>query len=311
MVELPSKTAPPLSRQTLPSLNSRIGQPVDRSTVSRLNEGGRRGNSPSGPHPAGSVPPARTAAPARPGASTAPLRPASTSRPAASTPPPRPAPSRTAPPSRPAAASSAPRQAPPPGPPAPADLPVPRLVRPLRQGQKTALAPQGGSVKRLRACFGWNVRDGRCDVDASAFLVGPGGRVPGDSWFVFYGQRQSPDGSTAFQETPGGPDREVIRVDLDRLDPGIRKIVFVLTINEAFEHGLNFSMLRDAYVRVMDAGTGQELLSYRLEEYYEAVTSMTIGELYLHNGQWKFNPVGNGVHQDLAGQCAIYGVEIS
>ena len=31
---------------------------------------------------------------------------------------------------------------------------------------------------------------------------------------------------------------------------------------------------------------------------------------YLHNGQWKFNPVGNGVHQDLAGQCRIYGVEI-
>ena len=39
--------------------------------------------------------------------------------------------------------------------------------------------------------------------------------------------------------------------------------------------------------------------------------SMTLGELYLHQGQWKFNPVGNGVHMDLAGQCALYGVTLA
>ena len=38
---------------------------------------------------------------------------------------------------------------------------------------------------------------------------------------------------------------------------------------------------------------------------------MTLGELYLHQGQWKFNPVGNGVHMDLAGQCALYGVTLA
>lgn len=38
---------------------------------------------------------------------------------------------------------------------------------------------------------------------------------------------------------------------------------------------------------------------------------MTLGELYLHQGQWKFNPVGNGVHMDLARQCALYGVTLA
>ena len=100
------------------------------------------------------------------------------------------------------------------------------------------------------------------------------------------------------------------RVDFEKLDPTIQKIVFVLTINEAFEKNLNFSMIQDAYIQLFDGSTNQEIVSYYIEEYYPNVTSMTIGELYLHNGKWKFNPVGNGVHHDLAGQCAIYGVEI-
>ena len=198
----------------------------------------------------------------------------------------------------------------PPPPQAPAVKPVPPLARPLRKGQKTPLQFQDPRSRRLRACFGWNVKDSRCDIDASAFLVDASGRVPDDGWFVFYGQTGSPDGSVTFSEDPGGMDREVIQVDLERLDPSIQKIVFVLTINEAFAQGLDFSMLRDVYVRLLDGASDRELLSYRLEEYFETVTSITVGELYLYNGQWKFNPVGNGLHQDLAGQCAVYGVEI-
>lgn len=192
----------------------------------------------------------------------------------------------------------------------PADIAIPSLLHPLRKGQKTALTPQGQSITRLKACFGWNINDSRCDMDASAFLVAETGKVPGDEWFVFYGQVASPDSSVRFSNDSSNKDREIINVDFSRLNPAIKKIVFVITINEAFEQNLNFSMIRDAYIRLIDTGINQEIISYKLEEYYANVTSMTIGELYLHNGQWKFNPVGNGVHQDLAGQCAIYGVEI-
>jgi tellurium resistance protein TerD len=37
---------------------------------------------------------------------------------------------------------------------------------------------------------------------------------------------------------------------------------------------------------------------------------MMIGELYLHNGAWKFNAIGNGVAKDLAGLCSLYGVQV-
>lgn len=186
---------------------------------------------------------------------------------------------------------------------------IPDLYCSAGRGQKTMLGLSAGCGDKLSVCFGWNVKDRRCDLDASAFLLTEGGRVPGDDWFVFYSQTESPDRSVAFSAN-GREDREIIKIDFSRLNPGIKKIVFVLTINEAFENQLNFSMIQDAYVRVLNTGTGQEIVSFMVSEYYSNVTSMTICEIYLHNGQWKFNPVGNGVQKDLAGQCLIYGVDI-
>ena len=183
----------------------------------------------------------------------------------------------------------------------------PSLLHPVLKGQKTALSASG-PLTAVQARFGWNTTDPRCDVDVSAFLLGGDGKVLGDSWFVFYGQTDSPDGSTVFH-ADGGTDREIISIDFGKLDPGVKKIVFVLTINDAFEHNLNFSMMKDAYIRIMDGST--ELTGFQMTEYYSNVISMMIGELYLHNGAWKFNAVGNGVARDLAGLCALYGVEVT
>ena len=165
-----------------------------------------------------------------------------------------------------------------------------------------------GKLTSIKACLGWNVKNPACDVDVSAFLLGSSGKVIGDSWFVFYGQTESPDHSTVFH-ADGGADREIISVDFTRLDPSVARIVFVLTINEAFEKNLNFGMLEDAYIRIMDPA-GTELVSFKMDEYYTNVTSMMIGELYLHNGAWKFNAIGNGVAKDLAGLCSLYGVQV-
>ena len=135
------------------------------------------------------------------------------------------------------------------------------------------------------------------------------GKVPGDDWFVFYGQTKSPDGSVIFNEAEKN-DRESITIDLNNLSPSVKKIVFVLTINEAYEKKLNFSMIKDAHVRILNYSNNSELVSFKMDEYYENVTSMMIGEVYLHNGNWKFNAVGNGVSKDLAGLCGLYGVQI-
>ncbi len=58
-------------------------------------------------------------------------------------------------------------------------------------------------------------------------------------------------------------------------------------------------MIKDAYIQITDA-SNTELVSFKMDEYYSNVTSMMIGEIYQHNGIWKFNAIGNGVSRDLA-----------
>ena len=190
---------------------------------------------------------------------------------------------------------------------APVRMHLPSLDNPVRKGQKLALE-ETSRLTRIKACMGWNVKNPACDLDISAFLLS-GTKVISDDWFVFYGHPESPDKSTIFS-SDGGEDRETVSIDFTKLNADVDKIVFVLTINEALEKRLNFSMIEDAYIRIIDSGSNKELVSFVMDEYYDNVTSMMIGEVYRHNGLWKFNAVGNGVARDLAGLCELYGVQV-
>lgn len=71
-------------------------------------------------------------------------------------------------------------------------------------------------------------------------------------------------------------------------------------------------MLQNVYLRILDDRDGREIPQLSAgKRVRECDQHDALGELYLHQGQWKFNPVGNGVHMDLAGQCALYGVTLA
>ena len=188
-----------------------------------------------------------------------------------------------------------------------ANKPCPPLLKPIQKGQKTPLE-NGTKLNAIRVCIGWNVTNHECDADLSAFLLDNTGKVIGDAWFVFYGQKASPDGSTLFS-IDNSDDREVISIDFNKINPNVSKIVFVLTINEALEKHFNFSMLKDVYIRIMNSASSNELVSFKVNDYYSNIISMMIGEIYMYNGLWKFNAIGNGVAKDLAGLCELYGVQ--
>lgn len=189
--------------------------------------------------------------------------------------------------------------------------PLPSFVKPTQKGQKVSLETSA-PLHHIKACFGWNTTNPYCDADVSAFLLGSNGKVLGDSWFVFYGQPSSPDKSTIFQSpnTANAADLETITIDFDKLHPNVKKIVFVLTINEALEHHLHFGMMADAYIRILNSDTSKELVSFLMTDYYSNIISTMIGEIYFYNGVWKFHAVGNGVAKDLAGLCTLYGVQV-
>lgn len=193
----------------------------------------------------------------------------------------------------------------------PVKKPLPPFVRPIQKGQKAPIGSSAAPLTRIQACFGWNTINPQCDVDVSAFLLTADGRVPGDLWFVFYGQKTSPDQSCRLQTAHSqAPDRQAILIDLNKINTAVKKIVFVLTINDAFAKKLHFGMIRDAYVRILH-NDRTEIISFKITDYYTNIISMMIGEIYQHNGTWKFNAVGNGVAKDLAGLCSLYGVQVS
>ena len=185
----------------------------------------------------------------------------------------------------------------------------------LKKGQKMSLSQINPNLSEIQVCLGWDILNQACDLDASAFMLGANNKVIGDDWFVFYGQPTSPDGSIVHlgdsTDGAGAGDDEIININLNKLNNNVQKIVFIVTINEALEKHLNFSMVSNAYVRVVDKSTGKELVKFMLTDYFATVTSMVVGEVYNKGGQWRFNPVGNGFAEDLAGLCAIYGVNVA
>ena len=187
----------------------------------------------------------------------------------------------------------------------------------LKKGQKFALAGAGGAqLSKIKLGLGWDVLNQACDLDASAFMLDGQDRILNcdESWFVFYGQTVSPDGSVRHSgdsDGTGSGDDETIYINLDRVNPQVQKIAFVVTIDEALTRGLNFSMVQNAYVRILDDSNGAEIAKFNLTDYYSNVTAMVVGELYRNKGSWKFNPVGDGVAKDLAGLCAMYGVQVA
>ncbi len=174
----------------------------------------------------------------------------------------------------------------------------------LKKGQKITIADS----RNIKIALGWDILDSRCELDASAFMLGGNKKVISDDWFIFYGQDTSPDNSVKYMTAQNGDDA-VIDINLTRVNPMVQKIVFSVTIYEAVEKRLNFGMTENIYARIID-GSNRETARFQLDECYSNVTAMVLGELYRYNGNWKFNAVGSGVARDLAGFCAMYGVNI-
>lgn len=187
----------------------------------------------------------------------------------------------------------------------------------LKKGQKVDLTKANPGLKKIMVGLGWDVNryDGpEFDLDASAFLLEGSGRVSNDKDFVFYGSDRHPSGSVIYggdnRSGEGEGDDEKIFVDLGLVPGNIERIAFTVTIYEAAERRQNFGQVSNAYVRIIDEATGQELVRYDLEEDFSIETAVVVGELYRRGGEWKFNAVGSGFQGGLEALCLNYGVNV-
>ena len=187
----------------------------------------------------------------------------------------------------------------------------------LTKGQRVDLTKGRPSLKKVLIGLGWDVNqyDGEADfdLDASVFMTKENGKVGSDDDFIFYGNLEhrtkcvvhTGDNRTG----DGDEDDEVIKVNFDAIPSDYTNLSVAVTIYDADNRLQNFGMVNNAYVRVADEETGEELIRYDLSEDFSTETAIVVAEIYKKNGEWKFKAVGSGYNGGLAALCRQYGID--
>jgi len=188
----------------------------------------------------------------------------------------------------------------------------------LTKGARVDLTKGHPGLSKIIVGLGWDVNryDGGAafDLDAAAFLLDANGKVTCDEDFVFYNNLLHPSKSVEHTGDnltgEGEGDDEVIKVDLSKVPANISKIDFTVTIYDAETRGQNFGQVSNAYIHVLDEANGQELIRFDLGEDFSVETAIVVGELYRHNGEWKFNAIGSGFAGGLYALGKNFGVNV-
>ncbi|RYD79553.1 MAG: TerD family protein, partial [Verrucomicrobiaceae bacterium] len=135
------------------------------------------------------------------------------------------------------------------------------------------------------------------DADLSGRVSGDERLVGGD--VVFFNSLRHPSGAVYHSGDnrvggSGAQDDEQIVVKLNTLDARYHKILFLVSIYQGQQKQQHFGAVENAYIRAIDA-KGKEIARYGLDAdpSYQSKCTMVFGEVYRHNGGWKFRALGD------------------
>lgn len=187
----------------------------------------------------------------------------------------------------------------------------------LQKGGNVSLEKVAPGMSKCLLGLGWDSRatDGAdFDLDASVFMVSDSGKVRTDSDFIFFNnlvsQCKSVEHTGDNLTGEGDGDDESVKVDLSQVPADIKKIIVVVTIHEAESRKQNFGQVSNAFMRIVNDSTNEEVARYDLSEDYSIETALIFGELYKHNNEWKFKAIGQGFEGGLAPLARQYGVSV-
>ena len=177
----------------------------------------------------------------------------------------------------------------------------------LQKGQKVSLTKDNAGLSKVIIGLGWDEvkqktgffapKPQPIDCDASAILL-QNGKLCSKEDLIYFGNLRHKSGTVQHMGDnltgAGDGDDEQIIIDLAHVPAEYDKIVIVVNIYQAVPRKQHFGMIENAFCRVVDSRSNQELCRYNLTENYSGMTSMIFGEVYRHNGEWKFNAIGQG-----------------
>lgn len=213
----------------------------------------------------------------------------------------------------------------------------------LVKGQRVEIAT---GLTRLKVEMGWKVNPNAnppYDLDASTFLLGNSGQIENVYDFVFYNSpNQIPalddSGKPLFDEAGNpitrpisadksvlgsvddlgdddddtGEGNEEIEVDLTKTSPSVKEILFTVSIywnpNDPNDprKKYNFGQVRDAYIQIVNAVSGEVICRYDLDEDFSTSKGVEFGRLYRRGSEWKFQAVGDSHADGLGSICNKY-----
>ncbi|QKE56470.1 TerD family protein [Bacillus phage YungSlug] len=187
-----------------------------------------------------------------------------------------------------------------------------------KKGTRVDLTKTNPGLKKVRIGLGWdtNKYDGGhdFDLDAVVFLANAQGKVTEDRDFIFYNNLEHYTGAVVHSGDnltgSGDGEDETIFVEFGKIPQHIEKIAVCVTIHEATERGQTFGMVLNSFVNIYDADTDEQLLRFDLGEDFSIETGVVVCELYKHDGHWKFNAIGSGYSNGLAGLVRDYGLQV-
>jgi tellurium resistance protein TerD len=179
----------------------------------------------------------------------------------------------------------------------------------LQKGQRVSLEKVSPGLEAVFVGLGWDVNKSDSgsdfDLDTSVFILGSDEKLISDNHLVFYNNLKSPDPDHSVEHMgdnltgAGEGDDEVVIINLKKVPEDVQKITFVVTIYDGEKRGQNFGQVSNAFVRLVDVKTKEEVLRYDLTEEYSIETAMIMGELYRKDGEWRMSAVGQGYEGGL------------
>ncbi|MBR4083524.1 MAG: TerD family protein [Lachnospiraceae bacterium] len=186
----------------------------------------------------------------------------------------------------------------------------------LQKGQKVSLSKDNAGLGKVIIGLGWDEvqqpkkgffapKPAPIDCDASAILL-QNGHVVDKADIVYFGNLRHNSGTVQHMGDnltgAGDGDDEQIVVDLSRIPQQYDKIVVVVNIYQAVQRQQHFGLIQNAFIRLVDGRNNSEMCKYNLTDNYSGMTAMIFGEVYRHNGEWKFTAIGQGTNDPGLGE---------
>ena len=195
----------------------------------------------------------------------------------------------------------------------------------LQKGQRIDLTKGNAGLNKILVGLGWDPVEQKksgggllgglfgggggatanVDCDASVILL-KNDRLTAKEDVVYFGNLKGANGAVRHSGDnltgAGDGDDEQVMIELKSIPSDYNRLIFVVNIYDAVKRKQHFGMIQNAFIRVVNSATNEELLRYNLSDDYSGQTSLLTGEIYRHNDDWKFGAIGTGTQDSSIGE---------